>query len=255
LKLDIAPDGRTLAIAGQMNTNREFVSIWDVKSGREIVKLPWLRQPEFTADGRTLVAVRQTTNKDELTAYDLNAEEERVVASFPRTIAGGGMTPASGWYASRRDWVVWPTRLSDGRVLAMRTADPPDNAFADKLAEWSDRFLHHPITPRLDARLIDALTGHELAAVRASGASAVFSPAGSMLAQDTQIAYGPQQQSGFSFELWDVPPRRPIALLINGAVAWTLLFLAIVGVTRKLQSYRRRRRHVHDRAVEPATEG
>jgi hypothetical protein len=137
----------------------------------------------------------------------------------------------------------------------MRTADPPENAFANKLAAWSDRFLHHPITPHLDARLIDALTGRELAAVQAAGASAVFSPDGRMLAQDTQIAYGPQQQSGFSFELWDVPPRRPIALLIGGAVAWTLLFFAAVGVIRKLRDYRLRQRSDHRPAVEPATGG
>jgi hypothetical protein len=255
LKLDFASDGRTLAISGQTNTNREFVSIWDVNTGREIAMLPISRLAEFTADGRTLVTVRQTTNNDELTAYDLNAERERVVASFPRTIAGGGVNPASGWYALRRDWVVWPTRLSDGRVLAMRTADPPENAFADKLAAWSDRFLHHPITPHLDARLIDALTGRELAAVRTAGGSAVFSPDGRTLAQDTQIAYGPQQQTGFSFELWDVPPRRPIALLIGGAVAWTLFFLAAVITLRKLRNYRLRRRSDHRPAVEPATRG
>jgi hypothetical protein len=252
LKLDIAPDGRTLAIAGQTTSNREFVSIWDVNSGREIAMLPWLRLPEFTADGRTLVAVRQTTNDDELTAYDLNAERERVVASFLRTITGGGMTPATGWYALRRDWIVWPTRLSDGRVLALRTADPPENTVADKFAAWSDRFLHRPIRPHYDARLIDALTGQELAAVPAGGANAIFAPNGRTFAQEVEMSYAPQPVE-FPFALWDLPPRQPIVLLLGGAAVWTLLFLAATRLVRWLRDRRTRRRETRSSAVEAAT--
>ena len=137
----------------------------------------------------------------------------------------------------------------------MRTADPPDNAFADKLAEWSDRFLHHPITPRLDARLIDALTGHELAAVPAGGASAVFAPDGRTFVQDVELSIFPQRQTGFPFELWDLPPRQPIALLIGGAAAWTVLFLGAIFVMGRFRERRARRRGANNSAVEPAMSG
>jgi hypothetical protein len=242
--LQVAPDGRTVAISGQANwgliqpngqLDRHFVVLWDVVADRVIARLVSHRGAAFTADGRSLVSVRQSLSADELVLYDLEAQSERLVASYPRSIPWGGATPSSGFFALRRDWVTWPTRLADGRILAVRTNDPATNGIADRLAGWSERFLNLPVEARLDGRLIDASIGRELAALRCGDSPGMFSADGSTLAISTDAIFLSRagSKTPWALELWDVPPRQPLSWLVAGFVGWTLIVWAGAGVIRR----------------------
>ncbi len=241
-RIEFAPDGRTLAVAGGTNwgliepagqLDRSFVCVLDAATGDERARLITHRGPAFTGDGRSLVSVRQTLTADELTATDLDTGQQRVVATYPRLVGTWGtVTPGSGWYAYRRAWLAWPTRIADGRILAVRTNDPPEDALHERLADWSARYLNRPIQPHLDTRLIDAVTGRELAALRtpfSMGDHVTIAPDGRTFA----MPGSPPTTSpadGEEATVWDLPPRQPVAWLAAAAGGWTAVVLGLVAL-------------------------
>jgi hypothetical protein len=252
-RVEFAPDGRTLAVTGNANwgliepagqLDRYFVCLLDAATGAERARLVSHRGPAFSADGRTLVSVRQTLTADELTVTDLGTGRGRVVAEYPRQIKWGGMTPGSGWFALRRDWLAWPTRVADGRILAVRTNDPPPGALRERLAGWSARYLNRPIKPYVDTRVIDATTGQELGAIRAS----IPYPDFATIASDSRCVAvpgdrsAPPQPPGTETDtLWDLPPRQPMSWLAAAAAGWTAIVLGPVALIRVRRNRRRKR--------------
>jgi hypothetical protein len=168
-----------------------------------------------------------------------------VVATYPRSIKWGGRIPHSGWNFMSRGWPAWPTRLPDGRVLAVRSADPPPDSALEKLAGLAGRYLKMPVKPRLDARLIDALTGRELAAIRCDNTSLQFAPDGLTLVAPRAAdlpAVLPPHHLDTADEFWDVPPRQPLSWLAAGMCGWTLFVATAMLLRRKSHEHARSQR-------------
>ncbi|HEY1376641.1 MAG TPA: hypothetical protein VGF55_07595, partial [Gemmataceae bacterium] len=244
--MEFAPDGRTLAVVGEGNWGliqpagqlvRTFVCVLDAATGALRSRLVDHYGPAFTADGRSLLSVRQTLTADELTMTDLDTGRGHIVAAYPRQVGPwSAVTPAYGRYAYRRAWLAWPTRVADGRILAVRTADPPEDAVSDRLAEWSVRYLHRPINPHLDARLIDAATGRELAAMWTAFSMcdrATIAPDGRTLVVPGGPPTTPGSEGDEAGTIWDLPPRQPVAWLAAAAGGWMAVVLGLAVVVRR----------------------
>jgi WD40 repeat protein len=159
-----SPDGKRVACGLQEATEKNWLTLWDVVSGREIVsfegeKKGYFDHPVFSPDGRML-AVTQVVNKQKL--YLIDTVKEKLVRIVP--LLG-------------QNWIRQPVFSPDGKWVALVSQYNPTNR---------PSYRENPdMLPQPRILLIESATGEVRETIIAPPAVAVslcFSPDGKTLA-------------------------------------------------------------------------
>jgi hypothetical protein len=194
--------------------------LWDADSGARLQQFSL--NALFAPDGRAVIDAKTSPAGAWLAYYDVATATERVERRVPLTLF-----PATSW-SGRYVSLGWANR--DGSLLTVQafstsTALPP-------YLDWLRRFppllrMVPQATP--EASVVDPANGHEL--MRAPIELWWLTP-------DRRYALSFRRSSRV-FEIWDVPPRKPVRWPIGVLEVWTL---AIV-VSRLWLTRRARRIH------------
>ena len=132
--LKLTPDARRLAAAWSYEKDRQTV-VWDVESGRELLKLPfdcwWL---VLSDDGKRLVTVHRDSGSGETAAFSVTAEGEVRVESVEgkaKTEERESLLRAQAWdiatgrriseigaqFGNKRRPMVWGALSPDGKLF------------------------------------------------------------------------------------------------------------------------------------------
>jgi WD40 repeat protein len=189
--------------------------LWDLASNQKLLQVPQREFPTvvFTRDGSRLVQLRWDGSGNSLTYWNIRTREEEVAR---RNVVGQEL--AGNWMN-----LTWAT--PDAEILI---AHGFDFVPASKWRHFLNKSVGFPLSPTSQnaevARLIETATGRE---IRLGHMREVHcSPDGR-----TAVTLGPDG----CYQLWDLPPRKPLRWFLPAAAAWTT-FVALLAWWRVRRS-------------------